>query len=170
MKDSAKTYLIRTTDGGSHWNRLDTPGMQFKRIDFKNKNEGYGYTYNGAYRTQDGGLSWIKIHTPQIQDRWLSPQINKAMLYKLYLARDISCSGLQMGVRTGQPLSKSLRPHGMGQIYMQTESRYGLSCMVMQACLNNRIPYMQAGIKAEAGGRFLLSRQQVEALRRVAAM
>ncbi|MET3938988.1 photosystem II stability/assembly factor-like uncharacterized protein [Paenibacillus sp. PvP094] len=25
MMNSAKTYLIRTTDGGSHWNRLDTP-------------------------------------------------------------------------------------------------------------------------------------------------
>ncbi|WP_336784387.1 hypothetical protein [Paenibacillus illinoisensis] len=170
MMNSAKTYLIRTTDGGSHWNRLDTPGMQFKRIDYKNKNEGYGYTYNGAYRTQDGGLSWIKSIPPKIRDRWLSLQINKAMLYKLYRAQDISCSEQKMGGRTGQPLSKSLRLHGMGQIYMQTGSRYGLSCRVMQACLNNHIPYMQAGMKAEAGGRFLLSRQQAEALHRVAAI
>ncbi|MFS0874229.1 WD40/YVTN/BNR-like repeat-containing protein [Paenibacillus xylanilyticus] len=64
IKDSAKTYLIRTADGGSHWKRLDTPGIQFKRINFISKNEGYGYTYNGAYRTQDGGLTWTEINTP----------------------------------------------------------------------------------------------------------
>lgn len=65
VKGSALTYLIRTNDGGSHWKRLDTPGVpQFKRIDFSDKNNGYGYSYNGAYRTTNGGVTWIKMNTP----------------------------------------------------------------------------------------------------------
>lgn len=65
VKGSSLTYLIRTDDGGSHWKRLSTPGVPpFKRIDFGDKNTGYGYTYNGAYRTADGGMTWSKITTP----------------------------------------------------------------------------------------------------------
>ncbi|WP_434748557.1 WD40/YVTN/BNR-like repeat-containing protein [Paenibacillus amylolyticus] len=64
-KDSSATYLIRTDDGGSNWKRLDTPGVPtFKQIDFSDKNTGYGYTYNGAYRTADGGVTWTKVSTP----------------------------------------------------------------------------------------------------------
>ncbi|WP_253299531.1 WD40/YVTN/BNR-like repeat-containing protein [Paenibacillus barcinonensis] len=62
---SSATYLIRTDDGGSHWKRLDTPGITaFRHIDFSDKNNGYGYTYNGAYRTTDGGVTWTKRGTP----------------------------------------------------------------------------------------------------------
>lgn len=65
MKGSSTEYLIRTDDGGSHWKRLDTPGVPaFKHIHFIDKNNGYGYTYNGAYRTANAGVTWTKLGTP----------------------------------------------------------------------------------------------------------
>lgn len=56
-------YLIQTSDGGSHWKRVNT-SITFERIDLVNAKEGFGYTATSAYKTIDGGQSFTKIPTP----------------------------------------------------------------------------------------------------------
>ena len=64
----ARSYLLRTTDGGESWSRVDLttdePGVLLARVAFADPSRGWVFGEMGAlYSTADGGESWSRQRT-----------------------------------------------------------------------------------------------------------
>jgi photosystem II stability/assembly factor-like uncharacterized protein len=65
--DEPQTYLLRTTDGGASWSRVDLsdPHVRLARAVFRGEGRGWTFGEAGAfYATNDGGASWTKQALP----------------------------------------------------------------------------------------------------------
>lgn len=68
-KDEHLSFLLRTTDGGTTWTRVNVigaePDVRLVRALFTEGGRGWVFGEAGAlYATQDGGASWEKRHVP----------------------------------------------------------------------------------------------------------
>lgn len=68
-KDEPRSYLLRTTDGGATWKRVEVTGADIDlavvRIAFANRERGWVFGEMGAlYVTEDGGLTWARQRVP----------------------------------------------------------------------------------------------------------
>ncbi|HEV8429206.1 MAG TPA: YCF48-related protein [Pyrinomonadaceae bacterium] len=68
-KDQPRAYLMKTTDGGEHWKRIDIRGFDVDsvlvRAVFSPK--GRGWTFGDAgqiYTTHDAGDTWVALRSP----------------------------------------------------------------------------------------------------------
>src|SRR5437868_8011361 len=68
-KEEPRAYLMKTTDGGEHWKRVDIKGIDVDaalvRAVFSRN--GHGWTFGEAgliYSTQDSGDTWTKLQSP----------------------------------------------------------------------------------------------------------
>jgi photosystem II stability/assembly factor-like uncharacterized protein len=67
--DEPRAYLMKTTDGGQQWKRVNRQGAAFDarlmRAIFTRSGRGWAFGEGGAvYTTHDGGASWIKLQAP----------------------------------------------------------------------------------------------------------
>jgi len=67
--DEQRAYLMKTTDGGEHWKRLNLRGAavdaRLMRALFSNGGRAWAFGEGGSiYTTQDSGASWIKLQSP----------------------------------------------------------------------------------------------------------
>lgn len=65
--DEPRAYIMRTTDGGQHWKRVNSRGSDARlmRAVFTRRGNGWAFGEAGAiYTTQDGGLNWLRAQTP----------------------------------------------------------------------------------------------------------
>jgi photosystem II stability/assembly factor-like uncharacterized protein len=67
--DEQRAYLMKTTDGGEHWQRLNMRGAnvdaRLMRILFSPSGRGWAFGEGGAiYITHDSGSSWLKQQAP----------------------------------------------------------------------------------------------------------
>jgi photosystem II stability/assembly factor-like uncharacterized protein len=68
-KDQPRAYLMRTTDGGEHWERVDIKGIdvdaRLVRAVFSSAGKGWIFGEAGViYTTHDGGDSWKRLLSP----------------------------------------------------------------------------------------------------------
>lgn len=67
-KDDSRAYLMQTTDGGSHWNRVNlgkSIDVRLLRAVFSTAGRGWAFGEGGAvFFTQDAGSNWIRQQTP----------------------------------------------------------------------------------------------------------
>jgi len=68
-KDEPRSYLMRTSDGGSTWKRIDIKGVDVDvllvRALFSPGGHGWAFGEEGTiYRTVDAGNSWTKLSSP----------------------------------------------------------------------------------------------------------
>ncbi|MBA3442150.1 MAG: hypothetical protein H0T92_20005, partial [Pyrinomonadaceae bacterium] len=68
-KDEPRAYLMRTTDAGATWTRVDIKDsdvdIRLVRIMFANNELGWVFGETGAlFMTRDGGTSWTRQRTP----------------------------------------------------------------------------------------------------------
>jgi photosystem II stability/assembly factor-like uncharacterized protein len=68
-KDQPRAYLLRTTDGGEHWERVDIKGIdvdaRLVRAVFSSTRRGWLFGEAGLiYTTHDGGDSWKPLLSP----------------------------------------------------------------------------------------------------------
>jgi len=67
--DDPRAYLMKTTDGGENWKRIEIKGFDVDAILVRavfNRN-GRGWTFGEAgsiYGTNDAGETWVKLHSP----------------------------------------------------------------------------------------------------------
>lgn len=65
-----RSYLLKTTDGGETWARVDVVGagednLQLARVSFADPERGWVFGEEGAlYATEDGGASWKRLRLP----------------------------------------------------------------------------------------------------------
>src|SRR5438445_2336542 len=68
MAWSTAGAVIRTSDGGQHWNvlaaGLPAPGWQRGSFDFVDPSHGWVYTGYYLFGTTDGGAHWVKVSLP----------------------------------------------------------------------------------------------------------
>jgi photosystem II stability/assembly factor-like uncharacterized protein len=67
--DEARSYLLRTNDGGLSWQRVSLPGFDVNarlvRAVFGDENHGWAFGESGAvFATRDGGVSWTRQSLP----------------------------------------------------------------------------------------------------------
>jgi photosystem II stability/assembly factor-like uncharacterized protein len=67
--DEPRAYLMKTSDGGEHWKRVNMRGAGFDarlmRAIFTRGGRGWAFGEGGAlYITHDSGASWIKLQAP----------------------------------------------------------------------------------------------------------
>ena len=68
-KEDPRAYLMKTTDGGEHWKRIEIKGFDVDAILVRamfNRN-GRGWTFGEAgsiYTTHDAGDTWVKLQSP----------------------------------------------------------------------------------------------------------
>lgn len=67
--DEPRAYLMKTTDGGEHWKRVNMRGAdvdaRLTRAIFNRGGRGWIFGEGGAiYTTHDSGASWIKMQAP----------------------------------------------------------------------------------------------------------
>jgi photosystem II stability/assembly factor-like uncharacterized protein len=65
-----RSYLLKTTDGGETWARVDVVGageddLQLARVRFADSRRGWVFGEEGAlYATEDGGATWARLRIP----------------------------------------------------------------------------------------------------------
>ena len=65
-----RSYLLKTTDGGDTWTRVDVVGagedsLQLARVRFADARRGWVFGEEGAlYSTEDGGATWTRLRVP----------------------------------------------------------------------------------------------------------
>ena len=65
-----RSYLLKTTDGGDTWTRVDVVGagedsLQLVRVRFADARRGWVFGEEGAlYSTEDGGATWARLRVP----------------------------------------------------------------------------------------------------------
>ncbi|MEP6708453.1 MAG: YCF48-related protein [Pyrinomonadaceae bacterium] len=65
--DEPQTYLLRTTDGGATWRRIDLSDAHTRVVRAVFRGQGRGWTFGEAgalYATNDGGASWVRQTLP----------------------------------------------------------------------------------------------------------
>lgn len=67
--DEARSYLLHTTDGGEHWQRVEAAGAdvdaRLVRVVFADRERGFVFGELGAlYATGDGGRTWARRRLP----------------------------------------------------------------------------------------------------------
>jgi photosystem II stability/assembly factor-like uncharacterized protein len=67
--DEARAYLMKTSDGGDHWKRVNMHGAnvdaRVMRAVFSRGGSGWAFGEGGAiYATHDSGTNWIKLQAP----------------------------------------------------------------------------------------------------------
>jgi photosystem II stability/assembly factor-like uncharacterized protein len=67
--DEPRAYLMKTTNGGEHWKRVNLRGAnvdaRLMRAVFSSGGRGWAFGEGGSvYTTQDSGLSWNKLQLP----------------------------------------------------------------------------------------------------------
>ena len=67
--DDPRAYLMKTTDGGENWNRLEVKGFEFDaiivRVVFSRGGRGWAFGEHGAiYATRDSGETWSRLQSP----------------------------------------------------------------------------------------------------------
>jgi photosystem II stability/assembly factor-like uncharacterized protein len=67
--DEARAYLMKTADGGEHWQRVNLRGAdvdaRIMRAIFSTGGRGWAFGEGGAiYTTRDSGASWLKLQVP----------------------------------------------------------------------------------------------------------
>jgi len=69
-RDEARSYLLKTSDGGEHWSRVNVTGageddLQLARVRFGDSERGWAFGETGAlYATADGGATWTRQRVP----------------------------------------------------------------------------------------------------------
>ncbi len=67
--DDQRAYLMKTSDSGEHWKRLNLRGAnvdaRLMRAMFNDSGHGWAFGEGGAiYRTQDAGANWLRLQVP----------------------------------------------------------------------------------------------------------
>ena len=67
--DDPRAYLMKTTDGGENWKRIEIKGFQFDailvRAVFSRNGRAWAFGEAGSiYTTQDAGETWVKLRSP----------------------------------------------------------------------------------------------------------
>jgi photosystem II stability/assembly factor-like uncharacterized protein len=67
--DDPRAYLMKTTDGGENWSRLEVRGFEFDavivRAVFSRGGRGWAFGEQGAiYATRDSGETWSRLQSP----------------------------------------------------------------------------------------------------------
>ena len=68
-KEQPRAYLMKTTDGGEHWDRIEIKGFDVDAILVRAvfSRSGHGWTFGEAgsiYATRDAGDTWVKLQAP----------------------------------------------------------------------------------------------------------
>jgi photosystem II stability/assembly factor-like uncharacterized protein len=68
-KEDPRTYLMNTTDGGEHWNRVNIGGAdvdaRLVRAVFSPSGRGWAFGEHGAvFTSHDSGANWTKLQAP----------------------------------------------------------------------------------------------------------
>ena len=68
-KDQPRAYLMHTTDGGEHWERVEIKGVdvdaRLVRAVFSPGGRGWAFGEAGTiYTTRDGGVNWTRLQSP----------------------------------------------------------------------------------------------------------
>lgn len=68
-KEQPRAYLMRTTDGGERWERMEIKGVDFDarlvRAVFSRGGRGWAFGEAGAiFATRDGGTNWTRLRSP----------------------------------------------------------------------------------------------------------
>ncbi len=68
-KDDPRTYLMQTTDGGEHWQRVDVAkkevDVRLVRALFSRGGRAWAFGEKGViFATRDSGANWVKLQTP----------------------------------------------------------------------------------------------------------
>jgi photosystem II stability/assembly factor-like uncharacterized protein len=68
-KEQPRAYLMHTTDGGQHWERVNIKGVdvdaRLVRAVFTQGGRGWAFGEAGAiFATKDGGLNWTRLQSP----------------------------------------------------------------------------------------------------------
>lgn len=69
LEEDARAYLMKTTDGGEHWTRLEikdfAPDAILVRAVFSRNGRGWAFGEAGSiYATRDAGDTWTKLQSP----------------------------------------------------------------------------------------------------------
>ncbi|HEX7297279.1 MAG TPA: YCF48-related protein [Pyrinomonadaceae bacterium] len=68
-KEEPRTYLMKTTDGGEHWERIDIKGIDVDillvRAVFLRNGRGWAFGEGGSiFTTRNGGANWDRLTSP----------------------------------------------------------------------------------------------------------